>query len=88
MEIDFLEKDMVLCKDTPAFIANRIGVANIMSLFHIVEDLNLSIEEIDSLTGPIIGRPKSATFRTCDLVGLDTLIHVANGVYQNCLMMK
>ncbi|MAO34292.1 MAG: 3-hydroxyacyl-CoA dehydrogenase [Flavobacteriales bacterium] len=80
----FLGKDMVLCKDTPAFIANRIGVANIMSLFHIVEDLNLSIEEIDSLTGPIIGRPKSATFRTCDLVGLDTLIHVANGVYQNC----
>ncbi len=80
----FLGKDMVLCKDTPAFIANRIGVANIMSLFHLVKELDLSVEEVDSLSGPIIGRPKSATFRTCDLVGLDTLIHVANGVYENC----
>ena len=80
----FLGKDMVLCKDTPAFIANRIGVANIMSLFHLVQELNLTVEEVDSLSGPIIGRPKSATFRTCDLVGLDTLIHVANGVYENC----
>ena len=80
----FLGKDMVLCKDTPAFIANRIGVANIMSLFHLVDELDLTVEEVDSLSGPIIGRPKSATFRTCDLVGLDTLIHVANGVYENC----
>ena len=80
----FLGKDMVLCKDTPAFIANRIGVANIMSLFHLVSELDLTVEEVDSLSGPIIGRPKSATFRTCDLVGLDTLIHVANGVYENC----
>ena len=80
----FLGKDMVLCKDTPAFIANRIGVANIMSLFHLVKELTLTIEEVDALSGPIIGRPKSATFRTCDLVGLDTLIHVANGVYENC----
>ena len=74
----------VLCKDTPAFIANRIGIAGIASLFKIIEDLELSIEEVDSLTGPIIGRPKSATFRTCDLVGLDTLINVAKGVYENC----
>ncbi|MDA9808026.1 3-hydroxyacyl-CoA dehydrogenase/enoyl-CoA hydratase family protein [Flavobacteriales bacterium] len=80
----FLGKDMVLCKDTPAFIANRIGVANIMSLFHLVNELDLTVAEVDSLSGPIIGRPKSATFRTCDLVGLDTLIHVANGVYENC----
>ena len=80
----FLGKDMVLCKDTPAFIANRIGVANIMSLFHLVDKLDLTVEEVDSLSGPMIGRPKSATFRTCDLVGLDTLIHVANGVYENC----
>ena len=80
----FLGKDMVLCKDTPAFIANRIGVANIMSLFHLVKELDLTVEEVDSLSGPIIGRPKSATFRTCDLVGLDTLMHVANGVYENC----
>ena len=81
----FLGKDMVLCKDTPGFIANRIGVANIVSLFHLVGELGLSIEEVDSLSGPIIGRPKSATFRTCDLVGLDTLIHVANGIYENCI---
>ena len=80
----FLGKDMVLCKDTPAFIANRIGVANIMSLFHLVKELDLTVEEVDSLSGPIIGRPKSATFRTCDLVGLDTLIHVSNGVHANC----
>ncbi|MEC8853196.1 MAG: 3-hydroxyacyl-CoA dehydrogenase NAD-binding domain-containing protein, partial [Bacteroidota bacterium] len=80
----FLGKNMVLCKDTPAFIANRIGVANIMSLFHLVDELDLTVEKVDSLSGPIIGRPKSATFRTCDLVGLDTLIHVANGVFENC----
>jgi len=80
----FLGKDTVLCKDTAAFIANRIGVANILSLFHLVKELDLTVEEVDSLSGPIIGRPKSATFRTCDLVGLDTLIHVANGVFENC----
>ena len=80
----FLGKDMVLCKDTPAFIANRIGVANIMCLFHLVKEMDLTVEEVDTLSGPIIGRPKSATFRTCDLVGLDTLIHVANGVHQFC----
>ena len=51
----FLGKDMVLCKDTPAFIANRIGVANIMSLFHLVKELDLTVEEVDSLSGPIIG---------------------------------
>jgi len=80
----FLGKDMVLCKDTPAFIANRIGVSNIMSLFHLVKEMDLTVEEVDSLSGPIIGRQKSATFRTCDLVGLDTLIHVANGVHEFC----
>ena len=80
----FLGKKTVLCKDTPAFIANRIGVAGIAALFKISEEMNLSVEEIDSLTGPIIGRPKSATFRTSDLVGLDTLNNVAKGVYDNC----
>ncbi len=80
----FLGKKTVLCKDTPAFIANRIGIAGIAALFKIIKELQLSIEEIDSLTGPIIGRPKSATFRTCDLVGLDTLYNVAKGVYENC----
>ncbi len=80
----FLGKTTVLCHDTPAFIANRIGVAGIASLFQISETLDMSVEEIDLLTGPIIGRPKSATFRTSDLVGLDTLFRVAKGVYDNC----
>ena len=80
----FLGKTTVLAKDTPAFIGNRIGIFGIMSLFHIVKDLNLSVEEVDKLTGPVIGRPKSATFRTVDVVGLDTLVHVANGLYENC----
>lgn len=80
----YLGKTTVLCKDTPAFIANRIGVAGILSLFHLVEKKSFSVEAIDKLTGPLIGRPKSATFRTCDVVGLDTLIHVADGLYQNC----
>lgn len=80
----YLGKKTVLCKDTPAFIANRIGVFSIMSLFHTVNELGLSIEEVDKLTGPVLGRPKSATFRTCDVVGLDTLVHVANGVRDNC----
>jgi 3-hydroxyacyl-CoA dehydrogenase len=80
----FLGKKTVLCKDTPAFIANRVGVYSIMSLFHIVRELGLTIEDVDKLSGPILGRPKSATFRTCDVVGLDTLVHVANGLKDNC----
>jgi 3-hydroxyacyl-CoA dehydrogenase len=80
-----LGKTTVLCKDTPAFIANRIGVYSIMSIFHIMEQQKLTIDEIDALTGPIIGRPKSATFRTADVVGIDTLIKVAKGVADNCL---
>lgn len=80
----FLGKTTVLCKDTPAFIANRVGVYSIMSLFHTVEKMGLTVEEVDKLTGPVLGRPKSATFRTCDVVGLDTLVLVANGLKQNC----
>ena len=80
----YLGKNTVLCKDTPAFIANRIGVFSIMNLFHTVEEMGLSVTDIDKLTGPVLGRPKSATFRTCDVVGLDTLVHVANGVKDNC----
>ncbi|WP_372800463.1 3-hydroxyacyl-CoA dehydrogenase/enoyl-CoA hydratase family protein [Lutibacter sp.] len=80
----FLGKTSVLAKDTPAFIGNRIGIFGIMSLFHQVKELGLTIEEVDKLTGPVIGRPKSATFRTVDVVGLDTLVHVANGIYENC----
>ena len=80
----YLGKTTVLCKDTPAFIANRIGVYGIMSLFKLVDKLDLTIDEVDALTGPIIGRPKSATFRTADVVGIDTLTKVAKGVYENC----
>lgn len=79
-----LGKTMVLCKDTPAFIANRVGVYAIQDLFHTVSRMGLTVEEIDKMTGPVMGRPKSATFRTCDVVGLDTLVHVANGVKDNC----
>jgi 3-hydroxyacyl-CoA dehydrogenase len=80
----FLGKTSVLAKDTPAFICNRIGIFGIMSLFHVVKEMGLTIEEVDKLTGPVIGRPKSATFRTIDVVGLDTLVHTANGVKNNC----
>lgn len=79
-----LGKTTVLCKDTPAFIANRIGVYGIMAIFGLVDKLGLSIDEVDALTGPLIGRPKSATFRTADVVGIDTLVKVAKGVYDNC----
>ncbi|MGV8880005.1 MAG: 3-hydroxyacyl-CoA dehydrogenase/enoyl-CoA hydratase family protein [Sphingobacteriaceae bacterium] len=80
----FLGKTTVLCKDTPAFIANRVGVYAIMAMLHLVEEMDLTVEEVDKFTGPALGRPKSATFRTSDLVGLDTMINVANGLYQNC----
>lgn len=80
----YLGKTTVLCKDTPAFIANRIGVYGIMAIFGLVEKLGLTIDEVDALTGPIIGRPRSATFRTADVVGIDTLVKVAKGVYDNC----
>ena len=80
----YLGKTTVLAKDTPAFIANRIGVYGIMAIFGLVEKMGLTIDEVDALTGPIIGRPKSATFRTADVVGIDTLVKVAKGVYENC----
>ena len=79
-----LGKTTVLAKDTPAFIANRIGVFGMMAIMNSMEKLGLSVDEVDALTGPIIGRPKSATFRTADVVGIDTLVKVANGVEQNC----
>ena len=80
----FLGKTSVIAKDTPAFIGNRIGIFSIMSLFHAVQEMGMTAEEVDKLTGPVIGRPKSATFRTVDVVGLDTLVHVANGIHENC----
>jgi len=79
-----LGKTTVLCKDTPAFIANRVGVFGMMAIMNAMEKLQLSVDEIDALTGPIVGRPKSATFRTADVVGIDTLVKVAKGVYDNC----
>src|SRR5690554_2047615 len=79
----FLGKTSVVAKDTPAFIGNRIGIFGIQSLFHQLKEMDLTVEEVDKLTGPVIGRPKSATFRTVDVVGLDTLVHVANGLYEN-----
>src|SRR5688572_11545691 len=78
----FLGKTTVLCKDTPAFIANRVGVFAIMKVVDSMNKLDLNIDEIDKLTGPVIGRPKSATFRTSDVVGLDTLIKVAGNLHE------
>lgn len=78
-----LGKSVVLCKDTPAFIGNRIGVYSMLAVTHLVEQLGLSVEEVDKYTGPAMGHPKSATFRTADVVGLDTLVNVANGLAEN-----
>jgi 3-hydroxyacyl-CoA dehydrogenase len=78
----YLGKTTVLCKDTPAFIANRIGIFSILKVVETMQKRDLNIDEIDKLTGPVIGRPKSATFRTSDVVGLDTLIKVANNLYE------
>ena len=79
----FLGKTTVLCKDTPAFIGNRVGVYSMLALTHLVEQLGLTVEEVDKFTGPAMGHPKSATFRTADVVGLDTLVNVANGLAEN-----
>ena len=76
-----LGKTTVLCKDTPAFIANRVGIYSIMASLKVMEELDLNVDDVDKLTGPVIGRPKSATFRTADVVGLDTLIKVANNLF-------
>lgn len=78
-----LGKTVVLCKDTPAFIGNRIGVYSMLALTHLVDQMGLTVEEVDKYTGPAMGHPKSATFRTADVVGLDTLVNVANGLQQN-----
>lgn len=77
----YLGKETVLCKDTPAFIANRIGIYAIMSAMHTIEEMEMTVGEVDRLTGPIIGRAKSATFRTMDVVGLDTTVNVANNLH-------
>ena len=77
----YLGKTTVLCKDTPAFIANRVGIYGILKVVDSMKKLDLTVDEVDKLTGPVIGRPKSATFRTSDVVGLDTLVNVANNLY-------
>ncbi|PZR39913.1 MAG: 3-hydroxyacyl-CoA dehydrogenase [Azospira oryzae] len=77
----YLGKTSVLCKDTPAFIGNRVGVWGLLKVIDSMQKFDLNVDEIDKLTGPVIGRPKSATFRTSDLVGLDTLVKVANNLY-------
>ncbi len=78
---DILGKGVVEAKDTPNFIANRIGTYGLLVTVREMKKQGLSIGEVDSITGPMIGRPKSATFRTLDVVGLDTFIHVAKNVY-------
>lgn len=77
----YLGKTTVKCLDTPAFIANRLGIYAIMETIAQMELIGLTVDEIDQLTGTLIGHPKSATFRTADVVGLDTLAHVANQLY-------
>ena len=81
----FLGKVSVLAKDTPGFIGNRIGIFGMVNILNIVKKLDLSVEEVDRLTGPIIGSPKSATFRTSDVVWFDTTVNDAKGIYENCL---
>lgn len=78
---DKLGKGVVIAKDTPNFIANRIGTYGLLKTLQVMREKNYSVGEVDSVTGPVIGRPKSATLRTLDVVGLDTFIHVANTVY-------
>lgn len=78
---DVLGKGVVIAKDTPNFIANRIGTYGLIVTMNEMIARNYSVGEVDSVTGPIIGRPKSATFRTLDVVGLDTFAHVAKNVY-------
>jgi 3-hydroxyacyl-CoA dehydrogenase len=79
-----LGKQTVLCKDTPAFIANRVGVYAMSKIYQLTQQIGLGIDTVDSLTGPAIGRPKTGTFRLGDLVGMDTAVHVINGLRQNC----
>jgi 3-hydroxyacyl-CoA dehydrogenase len=79
-----LGKQTVLCKDTPAFIGNRVGVYAMAKIYQLTYDLGLGIDTVDALTGPAIGRPGTGTYRLGDLVGLDTSSHVLNGLRANC----
>ena len=77
-----LGKGVVVAKDTPNFIANRIGTFSILNALRLMGSLGMTVEEVDACTGPVIGQPKSATFRTADIVGLDVLVHVVKNVYE------
>ena len=80
----YLGKQTVLCKDTPAFIGNRVGVYAMGKVYQLTKALGLSIEDADQLTGPVLGRPKTGTFRLGDLVGHDTAVNVIQGIKENC----
>jgi 3-hydroxyacyl-CoA dehydrogenase len=79
---NILGKGIVYAKDTPNFVANRIGVYGMMLTLKLSREMNLTVEEVDKLTGPVLGRPKSASYRTADLVGLDTLAHVSTMAFE------
>jgi 3-hydroxyacyl-CoA dehydrogenase len=76
----FLGKTTVLCKDTPAFIANRLGIYAMVQTIRVAEEMGLTVEEVDKLTSSVVGRPKSGTFRLSDVVGLDTTVNVCNNL--------
>ena len=78
-----LGKGIVHCKDTPNFVANRIGIFSVLHTIHLMLEEGYTIDEVDAITGPPMGRPRSATFRLGDIIGLDVLVDVANNVYQN-----
>jgi 3-hydroxyacyl-CoA dehydrogenase len=77
-----LGKGVVVAKDTPNFIANRIGTFSMLNALRLMGVLGMTVEEVDACTGPVIGQPKSATFRTADIVGLDVLLHVVKNIYE------
>lgn len=78
-----LGKGIVFAKDTPNFIANRIGTYSMMNVLRLMREMDMTIEEVDACTGPAVGAPKSATFRTLDIVGLDVLVHVVRNLHEN-----
>src|SRR5437870_9962544 len=77
-----LGKGVVVAKDTPNFIANRIGTFSMLNALRLMSSLGMTVEEVDACTGPAVGWPKSATFRTADIVGLDVLVHVVKNIYE------
>src|SRR3984957_16091172 len=77
-----LGKGVVVAKDTPNFIANRIGTFSMLNALRLMSELGMTVEEVDACTGPAVGWPKSATFRTADIVGLDVLVHVVKNIYE------